>query len=211
VSAPLRSADLREVTNREFAEVGRALSLAFEDDPVMAFLFPDAGSRCRRLRGFYDLVIPLLARHGHVHADEGRHAAAVWQAPSPPRPGRVGNAWLALRMILSLRGSIGRAGALNATILPAHLSEPHWYLALLGTEPSHQGRGLGSALLAPTLLRCDQERQLAYLESSKASNVPFYERHGFEVQGELRIPDGPSVWPMLRRPRERQESDSRHG
>ena len=195
-------ADLREVTNREFVAVGRTLSLAFEDDPVMAFLFPDAASRCRRLRSFFALVISMLARHGQVHADEARHAAAVWQAPSP-RPGRVADAVLTLRMVLTLRGSIGRAGTLNATILPAHLSEPHWYLALLGTEPKYQGRGLGSALLAPTLERCDRERQLAYLESSKASNVPFYQRHGFEVQGELRIPDGPSVWPMLRRPRER--------
>lgn len=194
-------ADVREVSNREFAAVARTLSLAFEDDPVMGFLFPDEARRLRRLRDFYGLVIPLLAGHGFVHADAGVHAAAVWQAPSPPRPGGVRGAWLSLRMLLTLRGSVGRANALNATILPSHVREPHWYLALLGTEPSQQGRGLGSALLAPHLERCDREGQLAYLESSKAANIPFYERHGFEVISELTIPDGPPVWPMLRRPR----------
>ena len=147
------------------------------------------------------MVMPLIAGHGLVHADTTVHGAAVWLAPSPPRPSSLQGAWRALRMLLTLRGSAGRAEALNATILPARIEEPHWYLALLGTEPSHQGRGLGSALLAPTLERCDQQGQLAYLESSKQANVPFYQRHGFEVVCELTVPGGPSVWPMLRKPR----------
>jgi len=192
---------VREAEPGERDAVGHALSLAFEDDPVMEFLFPDAASRTGRLRGFYAVVIPLLAAHGVVHTDAGTHGAAVWQAPSPPRPRGLQAGWLALRMLLTLREAAGRANTLNETILPAHLREPHWYLALLGTKPSHQGQGLGAALLAPVLETCDREGQLAYLESSKQANVPFYERHGFEVVRELAIPSGPSVWPMLRKPR----------
>lgn len=194
---------LREVGASDFAAVTRALSLAFEDDPVMAFLFPDARSRRRRLRGFYRVVVPLIAEHGVVLADDALRAAAVWQAPAPPRPRRWGRIHIGLRMLASLRGAVGRANALNGTIRPAHLREPHWYLALVGTEPAHQGRGLGSALLGPVLERCDREATPAYLESSKPENVPFYERHGFEVTRELRVPDGPPVWPMLRSPRRR--------
>lgn len=194
---------VREVASAEFASVYRALSLAFEDDPVMSFLFPKEADRTRRLTSFYTVVVPLIAGHGLVHADADTHAAAVWMAPSPPRPSRLTGAWLSLRMLLALRSAAGRASALNATLLPAHIREPHWYLALLGTEPSHQGRGLGSSLLAPILERCDREGQLAYLESSKAANVPFYERHGFEVTSELVVPGGPSLWAMLRQPRSR--------
>jgi hypothetical protein len=41
----------------------------------------------------------------------------------------------------------------------------------------------------------------AYLESSKGRNVPFYERHGFTVTRELKIPDGgPLLWLMWRDP-----------
>jgi GNAT superfamily N-acetyltransferase len=82
-----------------------------------------------------------------------------------------------------------------------HPIEPHWYLAVLGTDPSAQGHGLGSALLRSRLSRCDDRRFPAYLESSKESNVPYYERFGFRVTGEIRVPGGgPRVWPMWRNP-----------
>jgi GNAT superfamily N-acetyltransferase len=83
----------------------------------------------------------------------------------------------------------------------AHPKADHWYLATLGTEPAAQGKGVGSALMAPVLARCDNEGVPAYLESSKERNVPFYRRHGFEVTGELVLPDGPRIWEMWREPR----------
>lgn len=50
--------------------------------------------------------------------------------------------------------------------------------------------------------RCDAEGAPAYLESSKESNVPYYMRFGFEVTGELTVPDGgPTMWQMWRHPR----------
>jgi hypothetical protein len=49
--------------------------------------------------------------------------------------------------------------------------------------------------------RCDRECALAYLEASKPDNVPFYQRFGFEVMGEIRVGAAPPLTPMLRRPR----------
>jgi hypothetical protein len=49
--------------------------------------------------------------------------------------------------------------------------------------------------------RCDAEGAPAYLESSNADNIPYYNRYGFDVTGEIVIPDGPSLWPMWRQPR----------
>jgi GNAT superfamily N-acetyltransferase len=78
---------------------------------------------------------------------------------------------------------------------------PHWYLAVLGTEPAAQGRGIGSALLAPVLQRCDEDGIGAYLESSKEENIAFYARHGFRVTDVVRLPRGPRAWLMWREPR----------
>ncbi len=82
-----------------------------------------------------------------------------------------------------------------------HPTSPHMYLAVLGTDPSAQGRGIGSALLAPVLRQCDEDGVPAYLESSKERNVAFYARHGFRVREELPLPRGPRMWLMWREPR----------
>jgi predicted N-acetyltransferase YhbS len=81
-----------------------------------------------------------------------------------------------------------------------HPREPHWYLAVLGTDPPHQGKGVGAALMTPVLARCDAEGTGAYLESSKPDNVPYYERFGFRVTGQIDMPKGPTMWPMWRDP-----------
>ncbi len=52
-----------------------------------------------------------------------------------------------------------------------------------------------------TLARVDAERLPAYLESSNPRNIPFYERHGFEVIGRIQSGATPVVTPMLRRGR----------
>src|SRR4029078_5686236 len=82
-----------------------------------------------------------------------------------------------------------------------HPPEPHLYLAVLGTDPPAQGRGIGTAVLRPGLDLCDREGLPAYLESSKESNVGFYARFGFRVIAEVRMPgEGPTVWLMWRNP-----------
>jgi GNAT superfamily N-acetyltransferase len=63
-----------------------------------------------------------------------------------------------------------------------------------------QRRGLGSELLQPVLARCDAEQKLAYLETARAENLPFYARHGFRVVHVLDEPGFPKLWLMLREP-----------
>jgi ribosomal protein S18 acetylase RimI-like enzyme len=82
-----------------------------------------------------------------------------------------------------------------------HPEEPHHYLAVLGTDPSAQGQGLGTAVMRPVLEMCDADGVPAYLESSKERNVAYYARHGFRVRQELDVPGGgPRIWLMWREP-----------
>jgi GNAT superfamily N-acetyltransferase len=79
--------------------------------------------------------------------------------------------------------------------------EPHWYLWTLGVDPPRQGQGVGGALMQPVLSRADEAGLPCYLEADKAKNVPFYQRHGFEVVVEDDLPDGGyHYWTMKRPP-----------
>lgn len=82
-----------------------------------------------------------------------------------------------------------------------HPEEPHWYLPMIGVEPNAQGSGVGGALMRQGVARCDRERAVAYLESSNPQNISLYQRHGFEVMGQIQVGVGPVVTPMLRHPR----------
>ena len=77
----------------------------------------------------------------------------------------------------------------------------HWYLWGLGVEPSEQGKGIGGALMEPVLRQAGAEGLPCYLETQNERNLPFYERHGFEVVSDGEVPKhGLRVWAMVRDP-----------
>jgi GNAT superfamily N-acetyltransferase len=184
---------------------GRAADLlarAFWDDPVMVHLLPDDASRYRRLVRFYAFALADGRRRGLVHTTDGLEAVTVWHAPGERRvtPTDVARA---APMGLQAFGPRRLRPAMDAfeAIGRHHPRHHHWYLALVASDPGCRGRGAAAALLEPVLARADDEGVPAYLESSKASNVPYYERFGFEVTEELVLPGGgPPMWLMWRTP-----------
>jgi ribosomal protein S18 acetylase RimI-like enzyme len=81
-----------------------------------------------------------------------------------------------------------------------HPQESHWYLPLIGVDPARQGQRLGDKLMAHALARCDADQFPAYLESSNPRNLPFYQRHGFEIIGKIQVGSSPTIVPMVRKP-----------
>ncbi len=203
--APDPGTDVRDAVHAERRRIVACLARAFEDDPVSCFLFENPGSRRSRLEHFYREVVRMMFYYGVVQTDAKVQGAAIWRAPQLVKPGRLRALWDATGMLLALRRATPRALRLEQAISGERPHEPHWYLAILGTEPAQQRRGVGSALLRSVLHRCDADRVPAYLESSKEENLAFYERHGFRVCNELRVPGGPTLWSMLRQPLNREQ------
>ena len=193
---------VRRATAADVPALAGTLARAFRDDPVFRWLFPLGHSREARNAAFFEVELRHLhLRHNEVWtADEGA-SAALWDPPGRWKVplttlARVGPSLIRL---LGPRTPIGLLG-LNR-VEARHPPTPHWYLAILGTDPDRQGRGLASAALAPVLARCDAEGTPAYLETATPENVPFYERHGFAVTGDATLPRGPLLWLMTRPPR----------
>jgi GNAT superfamily N-acetyltransferase len=83
-----------------------------------------------------------------------------------------------------------------------HVRGAHYYVRDIGVLPRRQGQGVGSALLRPTLERCDREGLPAYLEASSERSAALYERLGFGIRRVLRVGAGPPLWLMLRAPQQ---------
>jgi GNAT superfamily N-acetyltransferase len=199
----IRSADpgLRRATAEDVHRLKAVMAEAFFDDPVLGWLMPDDAARRARLRRYFAIELRHLAlKHGCVWTTDDLSGAALSLPPG---------AWRVPPHVSILEGGafgtrIFKAARLGAAMEWRHVREPHYYVRDVGVLPQMQGKGLGSALLRPTLDRCDQEGLPAYLEASSDRSAALYQRLGFCLTDELRIGSSPPLRLMLRPPRPTQ-------
>jgi len=180
-----------------------ALASAFADDPVFGWILAGRSPIERRLRRYFRALLreELRPSDHEVYLAADGSGGAIWKGidewKTPTRA--IIREAPALATVFELRGVRGLRvlGAMER----AHPEAPHYYLHTLGTRRPSQGHGVGSAVIAPMLARCDRESVPAYLESSNPRNVAFYARHGFETQGLVALPAGaPPITRMWREP-----------
>ena len=182
------------------------LERAFFNDPYFTFSLPDESRRARLLPWLFERILRYALLYGQVYTTSSLEGLAVWL-----RMKKVTTNWFgAIRTGLFLlplrlnRREAWRNMHLERLADRFHsqaVTAPHWYLLMLGVEPSLQGRGIGSLLLQPVLELADRQKLACYLETNNEKNLPFYERHGFSVksQGQA-LENAPFTWAMLREP-----------
>ena len=180
-------------------QVLQTLQLAFVGDPMARWLFPAASDFLQYLPDFFDAFGGAAFDHGTAYAVGECKAAALWLPPGvDPDEDRA----FSLFAERSAPEKIAALIAFFKQVERYHPKEPCWYLPIIGADPAYTGQGLGAALLKRSLKDCDQGGHVAYLESSNQRNISLYQRHGFEIMGEIQTGDSPTVTPMIRYPRE---------
>ena len=173
------------------------LVLAFDADPVIRWTFPQQDRFLHHFPALASLLGAGAFEAGTVDRTDDGAGAALWVPPGSPQDDEalVG---LLVRSVDEQRHPV--TFAFLEQVGEHHPGEPHWYLPFIGVDPVHQGRGIGSNLLASGLARADDDGLPAYLEASSPRNRALYERHGFVVTGEIQAGDSPPLWPMWREP-----------
>lgn len=174
------------------------LTLAFSTDPMARWSFPDPAE--------YLANFPVLAKafggnafaNGSAYFADGYAGAALWLPPgiAPDEETMIG--LVEKTAPDSIKNDLF---GVFEQMDKFHPKEPHWYLPMIGVDPAQQGNGVGSALMKHALAACDKDGLIAYLESSNPRNISLYERHGFEVIGEIQVGSSPIMRPMLRKAR----------
>ncbi len=203
-AAAREAAGVRKASAGEIPRMAGVLARAFHDDPVFTWVLRADSARMRIL----ERAFALFLRRVWIEEEETFTTAsiagvAIWEPPGQWKNG----VWEQLRLLPAMAGVFQRhlpRTLRSLTVLEAgHPAEPgaeaHYYLPFIGVDPKWQGRGLGSAVLAPILERCDRENVPAFLESSTPRNRAMYERHGFTVMDEFTLGKGaPPQWRMWR-------------
>ena len=107
-----------------------------------------------------------------------------------------------LRLLPALLAGGGLRSTLRLVRWVSHWSRydpntAHWHLGPVAVDRHLQGEGVGSSLMRQFCERMDAEPSMAYLETDRAENVPFYERFGFGVTGQDQVLGVPN-WFMTR-------------
>lgn len=180
------------------ASVMDSLKMAFVADPAMRWVWPEPQNYLSNFSSFAKAFGGKAFECKSAHYVGNYSGAALWLPP---------NVHPDVDVLTALMQSSGSDEAKRdgpevfERMSTFHPNEPHWYLPLLGVDPLHHDKGLGSALMEHALILCDQDNKYAYLESSNPKNVSFYKRHGFEILGTIQVNTSPPIIPMHRKPR----------
>lgn len=189
-----QNGELLRLTLKERDAGAAVLGRAFTEYELLRYYFRDEVKRRAVAATFAFISISLCLKYGEVYmSSEKLEGVAAWL---PPGKAPFGG-WQLIRSVpLSALVRFGRQGAgriwaygrfidnLHRKMIPY----PHWYLEIIGVDPSYQGQGFSSRLLRPMLERIDRERMPCYLETNAEKNTAIYRRFGFEVVSEDKIP-----------------------
>lgn len=184
------------------------LTRSFMDDPIYLCVFPDPVERRRSLRALWDALVRYCQRYGVIHTTGELEGVVCWLPPGNTRMTflrhlRTGFVFIRAVKVFQSKSRkkclhlLSRIDDLHKRIM----TRPHWYLWVLGVDPSARGQGVGGRLLEPVLSRADADGVPCYLETQSEWNVAFYERRGFVIKSIETMDElGLKIWIMVREP-----------
>lgn len=195
------------IADSEIQRAGDALGRAFFNDPLQKYFLPDEEAR----RSLSPQHLSRVVRYGHllgqVFTTKDTAGAAVWL---PPGETEMTDDRLEQAGLMDVGAIVGEAAlsrflGVMDFLEPFHkrdASDPHWYLLVLGVDTALQRGGFGGSLARAGVERADADGVPCYLETANETNVPFYQKQGFDVVVDTVDPtSGLRLWTFRREPR----------
>lgn len=185
------------VTMQNQGQAVEVLTRAFIHDPVARWTYPDEEHYQRGFPAFIQAFAGRAFEHRTVYQAPGVGGAALWLPPDVHRDDE------AVATVIEATLSGRRRDEVLALMVEMgqyHPSEPHWYLPLIGVDPAHHCRGVGTGLMRHGLELCDRNSTPAYLKATADGNRTLYERLGFRIAGMIQVASSPPIYPMIREP-----------
>jgi GNAT superfamily N-acetyltransferase len=191
---------VRKGISEDVVAMSRTLGRAFFEDPIMRWAIPNDARRETVLPDFFELFAKIFESHDESYITEDGAGAALWVPPGKQPIGEDQAEEFAERMEELAGVDAERLFEVSKIIDDHHPQGSFYFLQFMGVEPGRQGHGIGSALMAPVLERCDREGMPAYLDATSERNRKLYERHGFEAGADYAPLGCPPLYPMWRQP-----------
>ena len=202
--------NLIKLTPDYVKEACKVAGNAFQDDPIMVFVYSDEKERRQKAQyGFY-MIYKYGIKHGLTYAtSKNLEGITIWLPPDKVYPStwtmmRLGGFYTMFKVGLKIK-------AMKRTMTVFNFEEErhkhlvpydHWYLQNIAVKPEEQGKGYGGLLISTMIKQVESDGLPIYLETNTEKNVSIYQKYGFEILEHTIIPktDVP-LWCMLRKVR----------
>ncbi|MGD1840053.1 MAG: GNAT family N-acetyltransferase [Thermonemataceae bacterium] len=167
------------------------LSQSFATDPQVSWIVGNEPKKEKRMRRLMAYAFELAMVNGSVQLTADKKAVAIWRNHRSKR--MSGFLFIEMMNFALAFGSkrLSRISKMERQVVDKYPKDKDFkYLWFLGTLPTEQGKGYGSALLKPALEDCASKNQNVYLETSTKSNVAYYEKKGFKIYDSVTLGEG---------------------
>lgn len=198
---------IAKLTSKDAPQAGVALAKAMMNDPLAGYFLPDPEDRKRLLPKHLAVLARYCILFGEAHAiGTSLESCAIWLPPgeaeiTPERAEAAGMDQLAEvigeQAVEKFFGVIEHMEGIHSEVV----TDDHWYLQVIGVDPTLQKSGHGRALLSPIIRRADQTGHPCYLETFAQGTVGYYQKLGFDTVASGTEPSsGLAYWAMKREP-----------
>jgi ribosomal protein S18 acetylase RimI-like enzyme len=174
------------------------LATAFAHDPITGFLLQTGQGYRQRVTQFFSLLMrarielkmPVLVARGANGIDG---ATMGYSTVRSDWSEGLTEEWT--RFEEAIPGLTDRMAIYDEVAIKYKPPAPHYYLGVIGTDPTAQGSGIGTQLLKSfcEVSASDPLSFGVYLETAQAANLRFYERAGFTECGRGNLGDA-TLW-----------------
>ena len=170
------------------AVVTEILRDSFANDPHINWLVGKGRNEQKRINRLMSYAFEHCLINGFIQLTEDKKAVALWKNQQSRR--------MSLRLLVEnirflfdfgLRRII-RISRMEKEVSKRYPKDSFYrYLWFIGTQPSEQGKGYGSALLQPELKKAAEEQQAVYLETTTETNLSYYRKKGFVLYDKIML------------------------
>jgi ribosomal protein S18 acetylase RimI-like enzyme len=198
---------VNKLTTKDTYWAAKILEQAFFTDPMLNFIYGDTINEPGKLNWFFRATFRLAALYGECISTVEKDSVLMMLPPDQIKI-TIGKMYKSGMLAAPFKmgwASFSRSMSFMDFAEKEHkaaTSFDHYYIMTVGVLPERQGRGIGKKLMTKALEVVDANHLQCYLETQNKTNVPIYQKFGFEVVSEKEIPTGGlHNWGMLRQKR----------
>jgi GNAT superfamily N-acetyltransferase len=208
-SVAATSLRIRAATVDDMPRVSGTLANAFGLGQLADWVCPDLARRSSAYLVYARTLYALAIKCGHIEVTTGDVGlisdrplgAAVWFPTPELVPDTTIDEDNDALMTAFGPEAFARLTTLDEEIAQRHRALGHVQLAYIGVQPGYQNQGIGSRLLDHHHTQLDAAGTVSFLVATSFGAHNLYQRHGYLVTEEFRLPeDGPVLWAMVRQP-----------